>query len=375
MLPSLRLLHGIACPDHQPPHSSCLRQPCLFSHQHPPPIPHSNSRAAAATATPRLANREGQLKSSLLKQRQVIRSPAVKASVPLPVSRASIPASPSPSTSRSLSVSITRSNSKPNPNSSSSALLPPDAPLTPPRIHVNRSSTSHTPIAVRQKLLDNLYAAFLNLYAALPSRVQLGAAHRDALRQEVECLKTTSRLTYRNAIIGIIARLRKRTPAPSGSKGELYFTGTLTEFEARQTALSKLESGAHSAWLEVHRLEHFLLTPQKMLELDYVIEEPEGEIGIGTDASGTEERCERCRLMFMVSNIRLPGDDQECSFHWGKTIFERVDGKQNPSTYLNLFIRKILSTPSPFWSMTLTRCLLILPFSQITIVFLFEKNL
>ncbi|KAG0147741.1 hypothetical protein CROQUDRAFT_655733 [Cronartium quercuum f. sp. fusiforme G11] len=344
MLPSLRLLHGIPCPDHQPPQSSCLRQPCLFSHTLPRPVSTftstSTSTSTSATATAvghRLASREGQLKSSLLKQRQVTRPPPPPASsiAPLPSARPSRPSiAPTPSGSSS------RSKHSTSIASSSVGALAPDAPLSPPRIQVNKATTSHTPIAVRQKLLDTLYAAFLSLYAALPQRVQLGAAHRDALRQEAECMKTTSRLTYRNAIISMVARLRKRAPAPSGREGELYFTGTLAEFDERQVALAKLTSGVQTAWMEPIRFEKFLLTPEKMVELDYVVEPPENEneeeSGIRADASGTEQMCERCRMPFGVSKIRLPGDEEECSFHWGKPMFERIDGvKQKIFTCCN----------------------------------------
>ncbi|EGF99371.1 uncharacterized protein MELLADRAFT_79500 [Melampsora larici-populina 98AG31] len=331
MLPSLRLLHGIACPDHRPPHSSCLRQPCIFSHQHThlqsiqTPITIPDETTITASPVPRLSKREGQLKSSLLKQRQVISRPVTQPQAqprsqpqPPPQSLKSHPPSTTPAdSSRSKSSSAA-------PNALTS-LLPPDAPLTPPRIQINKSSSSHTAIAARQKLLDTLYAAFLSLYAALPQRVQLGAAHRDALKQEAECLKSTSRLTYRNAIINIVARLRKRKPAPEGKEGVLYFTGTLSEFDERQILFEKLKLGTQMAWLEPNRIEKYLLTNEKMIELDYVIELPDEDEDVEIDASGTEQTCERCNESFVVSRVRLPGDEEECSFHWGKQVFERID--------------------------------------------------
>ncbi|KAH9809019.1 hypothetical protein DFH28DRAFT_992519 [Melampsora americana] len=325
MLPSLRLLHGIPCPDHRPPHSSCLRQPCIFSHLHSiqtPPITIPNETATTASPVRRLSKREDQLKSSLLKQRQVTSKPMTQPQ-PQPQPQPPTLKSQSPSTA---SADLPRSKTfNVNPKSLTS-LLPPDAPITPPRIQINKSSSSHTAIAVRQKLLDTLYAAFLSLYAALPQRVQLGAAHRDSLKQEAECLKSTSRLTYRNAIINIVARLRKRKPAPEGKVGELYFTGTLNEFDERQILFEKINLGRQMAWLEIDRIEKYLLTNEKMIELDYVIEVPDEDEEIDIDASGTEQMCERCKEYFVVSRVRLPGDEEECTFHWGKQVFERIDG-------------------------------------------------
>lgn len=330
MLPSLRLLHGIPCPDHRPPHSSCLRQPCIFSHHHshhqsiPTPVTIPNETTLTASPVRRLSKREGQLKSSLLKQRQVTSRPITQTQTqsqppPQPESPKSHPSSATPG-------DLSRSKTSSVAPKALTSLLPPDAPLTPPRIQINKSSTSHTAIAVRQKLLDTLYAAFLSLYAALPQRVQLGAAHRDALKQEAECLKSTSRLTYRNAIINTVARLRKRKPAPEGKEGELYFTGTLTEFDERQILFEKINRGTQMAWLEPNRIDKYLLTNEKMIELDYVIEVPDEDEDVEVDASGTEQICERCKESFVVSRVSLPGDEEECTFHWGKQAFERIDG-------------------------------------------------
>ncbi|KZT12482.1 Rexo1 protein [Laetiporus sulphureus 93-53] len=302
MFPSdLRLFNKLPCPDRQ----NCKRQNCIFSHQlglvEPPTVhipvdlPKDTPKQSSAIAS-----------TSSHTQRSINAIPA----------------------KRSLSQQLIA-----NPSNGSSSSEPPrklqrTGPIRRPiatlmyvqtgvpLLRINPAQ-SIVPLPVRQAMLKSLYDHFVVLYEKiLSTNPTLASEH--ALRQEEEVYKSSTKHTYRNAVISSIASLKRR-PFPDNASHPSV--GTEGEIAARADTRKKLAA----LRLTAAQLEPYMLTMEEMRRWGYVVEIPPGPGGTRPSEVGVVKTCERCGQAFKV---KPKGEADECVFHWGKALTTKANGEK-----------------------------------------------
>ncbi|VDB90083.1 unnamed protein product [Peniophora sp. CBMAI 1063] len=255
---------------------------------------------------------------------------AVSYSVPLPA------AAPSQPVQRAQKRK--EPDSQPPPASSSSGVRPPPtktqrvgptkaktavptatetpAQTGPPVLRVN-AGASKVPIPTRQAMVTLLYNNFLTLYdQVLAQQPSLASEH--AIRQENEIYSRSSKLTYRNAAISVVASINARTKPVTLSHPSVGTQADLAERTARAQSLA-------SHVLTPSQLAPFLLTRDEMHVGGYIVEVPNGPGGTAPSAVGTRVTCDRCRSPY---EVRAGPDMRECCFHWGKLLPSTVNGER-----------------------------------------------
>jgi RNA exonuclease 1 len=181
-------------------------------------------------------------------------------------------------------------------------------------------------------MLKTLYDHFVVLYKAiLPDNPSLASEH--ALRQEEDVYKISTKLTYRNASLIILARswtyfslqaviqcvaALKRRPVPISVSHPSV--GTEAEVIARAEAHKSLES-LHLSRKLLEPLVHSL---DQLKTWGYFLDIPPGP---GGDQPSLEEsivKCDRCAQYFLVKRIEAA---EKCIYHWGKPYSTRVNGE------------------------------------------------
>ncbi|KIM90892.1 hypothetical protein PILCRDRAFT_811388 [Piloderma croceum F 1598] len=166
-------------------------------------------------------------------------------------------------------------------------------------------------------MVKNLYDHFIVLYETiLPTNPNLASEH--ALRQEDEVYNKSNKLTYRNAVISSIARLKRRPKPDSASHPSV---GTEGELVAREESRKSLDS------LRITRdhLLPLLLSMDDMRNWGYIIDMPDGPGGSNPNLEGYTMKCERCSQPYMVRSTALA---DECLYHYGKQFSQKVNGEK-----------------------------------------------
>lgn len=100
-------------------------------------------------------------------------------------------------------------------------------------------------------------------------------------------------MTYRNACISLLARLKKRPPASRSED-----TGTMESFESTLKERQEKEKGE----LKKERVEGFVHDEETLRKFGYLLEVPEGEGGDIPNEAGQKRVCDRCKGEFVVKN-------------------------------------------------------------------------
>ncbi|GAA5959380.1 hypothetical protein JCM8115_000093 [Rhodotorula mucilaginosa] len=302
MFPSCKLF-GL-CPDW----STCRVFHCPFSHQPQPstssaPLPTSSTAAAPPT--------------SALPQKRPAAPRSVNAAPPKRLEQARLARvqEPAQAASPALNANTAAAASQGTPKSAPPTAVANSGPprLVPPR------SLSHTPAVTRQKMINALYAQFLEIYTpgVLPSSLRQTLASDHALRQEEYLFSRSTKATYRNAIISALARLKKRPPARSADEA-----GTLEDEAERTAALAERERGR----LTRKRVEAFVHPVDVLAQFDYVVSVPEGPGGDHVSEEGNTRKCERCLREFVVTSELSQDDREACHYHFGRMVTEKAAG-------------------------------------------------
>ncbi|SCZ88630.1 BZ3500_MvSof-1268-A1-R1_Chr2-1g04535 [Microbotryum saponariae] len=326
MFPLTRRLFG-PCPDLD----TCQLRPCLFDHtptanEHPRSLP---TTTATTTTITTKSTTQLPLKSALKKRpnpteetERELGSKHPKTILTTTTTTTSTRPKTATSTSNSSQANAVASTSR-------STLAPskkqqqttPSIPTTstgaPPRITPS-PGIPHTPVPIRQKLLHTLFEQFLLNYQSLPSAdLAASLASKHAKEQEQTLYSKSTKLTYRNAVISALARLKKR-PSPA-SEAE---TGTLEDDLARQ----KKREEEYRGRLTTDRVQKFIHDVETLRKFDYVVEVPEGAGGDRLTEEGNLRTCDRCGKEFKVSAELTEAERTACSYHFGKMITEKHRG-------------------------------------------------
>ena len=181
-------------------------------------------------------------------------------------------------------------------------------------------------------MLKTLYNHFVVLYEAiLPDHPSLASEH--ALKQEEDVYKVSTKFTYRNAsliilalsltylslqaMIQCVAALKRRSVPNSVSHPSV---GTEAEIIARAEAQTSLKS----LHLSRELLEPLVHSVDQLKTWDYFLDLPPGP---GGDQPSLEEKiakCDRCAQYFLVKRMEVA---DQCIYHWGKPYSTRVNGE------------------------------------------------
>ncbi|KAK4054549.1 RNA exonuclease 3 [Microbotryomycetes sp. JL201] len=143
-------------------------------------------------------------------------------------------------------------------------------------------------------MLTALYDQFTSLYAALPDQAQaLQLASRDAKQQEQSLYDRTTKMTYRNAVISAMARLKKRRTAHSVDD-----TGTLEQLDER----AKLHEERERNRLTKDKIKEFVHDKETLKQYEYVVDVPRGKGGDCPTEQGNVRKCDRCGTEFVVKS-------------------------------------------------------------------------
>ncbi|EIW82112.1 ribonuclease H-like protein [Coniophora puteana RWD-64-598 SS2] len=185
-----------------------------------------------------------------------------------------------------------------------------------PTLRVN-AAQSLVAVPVRQTMLKSLYEHFKVLYASiLHANPTLASEH--ALRQEEEVYRTSTKLTYRNAVINSIAALKRRSVPDSISHPSV---GTEEEITKRAESKKEIECLKLTASL----LQPLLMTSETMKKWGYITDVPDGPGSTSPHAEGEVFTCERCSLSYRVESRPSPS---ECTHHWGRPFTRSVNGER-----------------------------------------------
>ncbi|KAL0949464.1 hypothetical protein HGRIS_009518 [Hohenbuehelia grisea] len=319
MFSSLGLFQGLQCPQS----SNCSRQTCLFNHSSdlkPPPSlqipvdepkqPSSSQSSSAATT---------------------VAAPAPSAPV-----RSLAKSGPAPHTKRTLPAASSQSQFK---GAGFSSLNGPGEPprklqkLGPTQRPVALPTASHTTsgvpllkvnaaqsqvaVPVRQTMLKTLFDHYTVLYEViLPSHPSLASEH--ALRQEEEVYKTSTKLTYRNAIITTTAAIKRRPVPDNIGHPSVGTEGDLVHREAARKSIKALS-------VTRKHLDSHVLSVEDMTKWGYVTSVPEGEGGSEPSIEGKVSKCERCAQPFQVKRKE---EAEQCVYHWGRPYTTMNEGKR-----------------------------------------------
>ena len=183
-------------------------------------------------------------------------------------------------------------------------------------------------------MLKTLYDHFVTLYKAiLPDNPSLASEH--ALKQEEDVYKVSTKLTYRNAslivlalswtylyiylqaVIQCVAALKRRPIPDSVSHPSV---GTEAEITARADAQKSLES----LHLSRELLDQLIHSVDELKAWGYFLDMPPGPGGDQPSLEETTAKCDRCAQYFLVKRMEAA---EKCIYHWGKSYSTRVDGK------------------------------------------------
>ena len=181
-------------------------------------------------------------------------------------------------------------------------------------------------------MLKTLYDHFVELYKAiLPDNPSLASEH--ALKQEGDVYKVSTKLTYRNAslivlalfwtymylqaVIQCVAALKRR-PIPNSVSHPSV--GTEAEIIARAEAQKSFES----LHLSRELLEPLVHSVDELKTWGYFLDIPPGPGGDQPSLEEMTAKCDRCAQYFLVKRMEAA---EKCIYHWGKLYSTRVDGE------------------------------------------------
>ncbi|KAL7423563.1 RNA exonuclease 3 [Cryptotrichosporon argae] len=312
MFRSLGLLADEPCPD-----KDCRRVNCLLKHgSSSKPAPARVTPVAAAAASkprPAVANpvKRGVDAASPVK-RQTDAAPTIDKRPKLDPDERKPVVGPS---ARALTASKTMSSSRLS--APQQTFTPGRPPVIPP------GKAAPQPIADRTKALQTLFTQYTNLYAPiLSSHPEL--AHESALAQEAEISAGSPNLrAYKTAIHHAAVNISRR-PAPDSRTHPSV--GTVKEARAATEAVERAAAGQ----LTAARVAPYRLALDDFAKWRY----PDPRNAALTDppvepnAEGTEQTCERCKVPFVVLSRELDQRLGECTYHYGRPVPERVEGKR-----------------------------------------------
>ncbi|KAJ2930242.1 hypothetical protein H1R20_g6921, partial [Candolleomyces eurysporus] len=179
-----------------------------------------------------------------------------------------------------------------------------------PLLRVNPAS-SYVAIPVRQSMVKKLHEHFVTLYEPIhKANPTLAAEH--ALKQEEEVYKNLVK-----AVIQCIASIKRRDPPTFISHPSV---GTEDEIKARAESKKSLESLQLSKSL----LEPLIHSTECLSDWGYIVDVPAGVGGREPSLEGKVAKCNRCAQPFQVKRMEEADD---CTYHWGRALMTRVNGK------------------------------------------------
>lgn len=118
--------------------------------------------------------------------------------------------------------------------------------------------------------------------------------------------KNSNKMTYRNAIISALARLKKRPPAKTVND-----TCTLEDEVVKQRQKVEDEKGR----LTRERVKGYVHSLETLKKFEYMVEVPEGRGGDEETQEGLVRKCDRCGVEWTVRaelsevsrRVRIPG--------------------------------------------------------------------
>ncbi|SJL01868.1 uncharacterized protein ARMOST_05192 [Armillaria ostoyae] len=301
MFSSRHLFQNVQCPEYP----SCTRQNCIFSHRadlpSPPPLIVSGNEAkVASTSTRQLPSAAGP---------SVV--PTKRASVSVPPRTSSNPIGEPPRKLQAVGTGTgvgRKQNPTPIASTSSSA--------GPPVLRVS-AAASRVAVPVRQTMLRTLYDHFTVLYEKiLPKNPDIASEH--ALRQEDQVYQTSTKASYRVAVIHCAASLKRRQIPDTIHHASV---GTTDDLAARAAARNSIKS----LRLTRAHLEPYLLSLDTMRTWGYIVDIPGGEGSSEPSREGQTVVCERCREPFLVTPHPVK---DECLHHWGRPYSKKTSGQR-----------------------------------------------
>ncbi|EPQ31004.1 uncharacterized protein PFL1_01193 [Pseudozyma flocculosa PF-1] len=253
-----------------------------------------------------------------------------------------------------------------------------NVPIQPPTITFRQHpSSSQISLAQRQGSIKTLYSTFVAAYAPLLNSthsIVRGAAQRLAhdhtLAQEMQLFKEATKTSYKSSCVSAILGVKKRNAEVLGNYARLAEqeaveieaaaddnsgaavgsaeravmelllacpeTGTALEVRKKQAQAEARAKGK----LSKHRLAQAgFICPKGDLErhgfLASLPDEWREVGGSKPDSVGEYKECIRCGKKFCVGGEmnevgteRLPQDQHECRYHYGKKRYERAEGQR-----------------------------------------------
>ncbi|GAA5882690.1 hypothetical protein JCM16303_006546 [Sporobolomyces ruberrimus] len=285
--------------------------PCLFSHSKPVVPPRSTpTRTSASLPQKRPNETRDELAAKRTATNIVVENKTVEGNK-LNDAQASRQSS-KPATPKTQGSSVAGSSKSTGP------AVEANINTGPPRVSTAKGA-AHTPLVTRQKMLNAIHAQFVELYTPgiLPTSHRYSLASKHASEQESTIYLKSTKMTYRNACISLLARLKKRPPASRSED-----TGTMESFESTLKERQEKEKGE----LKKERVEGFVHDEETLRKFGYLLEVPEGEGGDIPNEVGQKRVCDRCKGEFVVKNELTHADRQACSYHYGKMMSEKIGG-------------------------------------------------
>ncbi|KAH8830486.1 ribonuclease H-like protein [Flagelloscypha sp. PMI_526] len=206
---------------------------------------------------------------------------------------------------RTLAGVKTRGNEKGNEASSTST--------GPPILRI----IAACPVPVRQTMLQTIYSHFQVLYHnILDLDPTLASDH--ALRQEAEVYETSTKASYRNAVIQSVGAIKRR---PIPDKIFHSSVGTEGDIVARKAS----EKALKNLFLTKAHLEPFVHSVEELEKWGFLLQVPDGPGGERPFHEGMIT-CDRCKVQFLVQ--KDVDDPMECKFHWGRIQTRNVGGER-----------------------------------------------
>lgn len=194
----------------------------------------------------------------------------------------------------------------------------PDAP----RLSLLPSQTT-VPLKQRNKGLDALFRAFLQLYAPLEEAESWEGvcilAVDDALGQEAEAYQRGGKMGYHSAVSNLVTALRKRPAPTSVSHPSVGLQSAYIQSLADLTeaAASRLTAPIVAA----------LVHPRAELgRYGYLLAVPDVEGGQRPTDEGRLRKCDRCAVEYIVGEE----GDAKCWYHWGRARYGKDQGACPP---------------------------------------------
>ncbi|EJD01091.1 uncharacterized protein FOMMEDRAFT_110616 [Fomitiporia mediterranea MF3/22] len=186
-------------------------------------------------------------------------------------------------------------------------------------VPILKMSPAHSKVAipVRQAMLKTIYEHFAELYSDILGREpSLASGH--ALAQEDEVYQSSTKLTYRNAVISCVASLKKRKKPDSLTHESVGTEGTLQKRRDTHDKLRALK-------LTKKHLSPHIMPLEAMQKWGFMTEIPDSPGSSNPSDEGKIKQCERCNEQFVVKRKEEAG---ECVYHWGRAIMNRMNGEK-----------------------------------------------